>query len=104
MSFSAEVVEQVWKKATYVSAENEKNGFRKDQCGAWIQRNKYGNRNSTYGCEIDHITPVSRGGTDSVSNLRPLQWENNAATSDGRLSCPVKANGNSNVRTQRVGS
>ena len=104
MSFSEDVVEQVWQKATYVSAENEKNGFRKDQCPAWIQRNKYGSRNSTYGWEIDHITPVSRGGTDSVSNLRPLQWENNVATSDGRLSCPVKASGNSNARAHRVGS
>jgi hypothetical protein len=73
MAFIEEMIQQVWEKGKIVS-KNEPNVFRKDECGAWIRRNQYGNRNSQYGWEIDHISP---GGPDTLSNLRPLQWKNN---------------------------
>lgn len=84
MSFSERTIQHVWEKATGVQGYDP-HVWRKDQWGAWIRRSDYGNRNSQYGWEIDHITPQSEGGGDELSNLRPLQWENNAARQAGRI-------------------
>jgi 5-methylcytosine-specific restriction endonuclease McrA len=60
-----------------------------DVCGAVIDRAKYGNNEETgTGWEIDHIIPVSRGGTDDLSNLQPLQWQNNRRKGDDYPSTP----------------
>jgi hypothetical protein len=87
------LVQKVWEKGKVVSGVDSAR-WRKDDCNAWIGRAEYGDRNSPYGWEIDHISP---GGPDALSNLRPLQWENNVAKSDGRLGCVVTSSGNKNV-------
>jgi hypothetical protein len=97
MGFTEEKIQKVWEKGKTV-AKNDPKVWRKDQCGAWMKRADYGNINSEYGWQIDHITPVSEGGTDDLSNLRPLQWENNLATQAGRLKCVVSAFGEHNAR------
>ena len=97
MSFTEDTIQKVWEKGSVV-ANNDPKDWRTDQCGAWIARNQYGNRNSPYGWEIDHIKPESEGGGDELSNLRPLQWENNASKQGGRLTCLVTASGKDNVR------
>jgi hypothetical protein len=96
--FSNYIVAAVWRKAVRVSDDNDRMGFRKDACGAWIRWADYGNRNSQWGWEIDHILGVASGGSDSLSNLRPLQWENNVAKSRGRLACVVTGDGTTNQR------
>lgn len=96
MAFTENTIREVWKKAK-IDMENDPNVWRKDQCSAWINFKDYGKRDSKYGWEIDHIKPVSRGGGDELSNLRPLHWKNNLKTSDGRLTCPIKSSGNKNI-------
>lgn len=88
--FNDDVIQKVWEKGKTVPNYDSRL-VRKDQCDAWIKRYDYGNRDSDYGWEIDHIKPVSQGGTDDLYNLRPLQWQNNVATQDGRLRCVVKS-------------
>lgn len=97
MAFSEQVVQKVWEKGA-VASGNDPQVWRKDQCEAWMGRAQYGNRNSQYGWEIDHIKPVSEGGGDELSNLRPLQWENNASKQNGRLTCAVTSAGTGNGR------
>lgn len=90
-------IQSVWEKGEKVNGYDA-DKYRKDQCGAWMTRTEYGNRDSMYGWEIDHITPESDGGGDELSNLRPLQHENNSSRQDGRLTCPITSSGNQNIR------
>jgi hypothetical protein len=94
MSWSDDTIQRVWEKGQVVQGNNP-GVWRQDECGAWIGKQYYGNRNSQYGWEIDHISP---SGPDILSNLRPLQWENNVSKSDGRLGCCVTASGTTNIR------
>lgn len=75
--FDEATIEAVWEKGTPESFSH----FRKDVYGASMFRAIYG-REEPWGWEIDHIKPVSKGGTDDLDNLRPLQWQNNRAKGD----------------------
>ncbi len=79
--FDEATIEAVWIKG--VPAQ-EVDSLRKDRYGALMARSEYG-ETTRHGWEIDHIIPVSKGGTDSLSNLQPLHWENNRCKSDNLL-------------------
>ena len=72
--------------------------WRKDECGAWIRRDFYAYRESRFGWDVALIVSKSNGGTDDVSNLRPLQWQNKELRDGGRRACAVTAAGWDNVR------
>ena len=63
----------VWNKGHVIVGQGP-DEWRRDHLGNIIQFSEYGNRNSTFGWEIDHILQVRLGGSDDLSNLRPLQW------------------------------
>lgn len=95
MSFSDEKIQSVWEKGEVVPNYDPKK-FRKDACSAWMKRDDYG-KLADLGWNIDHIKPQSKGGSDDLSNLRPLFWKNNSDKSDGRLKCNWISEGNKNI-------
>ena len=99
-----------WSRATVVEGF-DRNRYRKDACGAWIMRNKYGDIDSMYGWVIDHIVPQSllkELGFDEKMinnplNLRALQHANNMSKSDDYPSytAVVTSEGVENVKVMK---
>lgn len=92
MNWSEKDIINVWRKATIVNGYDPAQ-WRKDRCGAWIGFIEFGDRDSKFGWEIDHIIP---GAGHHLGNLQPLNWRNNVAKGDGRLQCPIRAIGDDN--------
>lgn len=87
MNFDEKTVQVVWEKGR---AQDDKDSaeWRKDECGAWINRNQYGNEVSEFGWKIEAIAP---GAPQTLENLRPYQHENTFNSATGQSHCQVTA-------------
>lgn len=86
--FSSAEVGAVWRRGREIQGYSPSN-WRYDACGKPMRFSDHGDTSSQYGWEVDHIKPVAKGGTDDLSNLQPMQWENNRTKGDTYpWSCP----------------
>jgi hypothetical protein len=79
-TFDQATIDKVWEKGKTIDGVNPMY-VRRDICGSSIAKGDYG-KQEKFGWEIDHIDPVANEGADDISNLQPLQWENNRRKAD----------------------
>ena len=77
---SQSTIDRVWEKGTPIRGRNPET-WRKDPEGNVIRYGSYGTKGD-FGWEIDHKNPRSKGGTDNIRNLQPLQWDENRSKSN----------------------
>ena len=80
MAISDKKKDAVWDKADEISDEDP-DIYRRDPYGNTMYYPSYG-KNSPMGWEIDHITPVARGGSDATRNLQALNTKVNREKGD----------------------
>ncbi len=78
--FGNEMIAKVWAKSIQNHGHIQLEAF--DSCGELMLWDEYGNRDSPYGWEIDHIVPREKGGKTVIENLQPLNWRTNEEKSD----------------------
>ena len=95
----------VWSKSTpTIAGPHFEWGL--DAYGNLIRFQDYGKRDSPYGWEIDHYpTPKALGGSDDISNLRPLHCKANASLGGllGNALRPSTPDQRNHLRPQRRG-
>ena len=96
MDYTEDVILKVWQKGQ-IDEYNVPNNFRKDSCGAWIERVEYENDKSAYGWQIDKINQDLN--SDEIINLYPAHIKNNVRNQDGTIFCKVVSSGTTNVET-----
>ncbi len=82
--------DQVWSKGATVPGRDPSD-WRRDAYGSLIRYSDHGNKESESGWEMDHYpTPKALGGSDTIDNLRPLNFRTNASLG-GQLGAMLRA-------------
>lgn len=87
MELSETVIQAVWEKARG-KPDRDTSVWRQDECGAWLQRDQYGNERSEFGWKIENVVP---GSADEPGNLQPFHCSNSFDIANGRPHCRVTA-------------
>lgn len=97
-----ELIDLLWQDSLSVEGVDP-SLWRKDFAGAWIRRDQFG-KHSDYGWTIDHIMPLSCGGSDIRANLQVIHWKNQVSKGDRYpvFITSVSSNGPSNIRKVRI--
>lgn len=82
-TISDELKLRLWNEASAIK-DHDSSNIRQDSCGAWIQWDKYQDRSSDFGWEVDHIFPqavlkakgADKDEIDCEENLRVMNWHN----------------------------
>lgn len=78
--YPEERLNQIWEKGTPIKGKNP-NLYRKDIFGNVMYKPSYG-RMSKMGWNVDHSKPQSKGGTDHLNNLQPMNSIANSKKND----------------------
>ena len=65
------ILESVWLKGRPIEGYDPV-VWRRDDADRPMLHDDYGDDESVFGWTVDHIVPPSAGGTDEISNLRPI--------------------------------
>jgi hypothetical protein len=87
MAHDEQVIAKVWEETARVVSDRDPNVWRKDECGAWINRGHYENEHSEFGWRIQQITPDR----DDPEALRALHCRNGMDVAAGQPHCRVRA-------------
>jgi hypothetical protein len=100
MLLEAELIQSVWEKARAMP-DRAAPEWRKDECGAWIERAQYENALSEFGWKIENVSP---GKPDTLENLRPFHVRNGFDIANHKPRCAVTADRADIAPTQHVGT
>ena len=69
-NYSKDRLDQIWDKGSTIRGKDPAL-YRKDKFGNTMYRHSYG-KDSEQGWSVDHSKPQSKGGTDHLNNLQPM--------------------------------
>jgi hypothetical protein len=78
--FSQDRLDQIWEKGSAIRGKDP-DLYRKDQLGNQMYKPSY-SKTSEMGWNVDHSKPQSRGGTDHLNNLQPMNSRANSSKGD----------------------
>jgi 5-methylcytosine-specific restriction endonuclease McrA len=79
-NFTHDVLDKVWEKGRTIRGKNP-DLYRKDIYGNEMYKPSYG-KTSEKSWEVDHSKPQSKGGTDHLNNLQPMNSSANRGKGD----------------------